>query len=114
MGKKTSTTHRNDFNFKGGESMERMNYLFKLGDYFYHSNVINKKLSKVFVGIMKEISKRNAIRIDKSFLKKICKKCHNLLYKDKNTEAKLINASGKHTLEYKCGSCGFKSHEIIF
>ena len=35
MGKKTTITHRNDFNFKFGECYERMNYLFRLGDYFY-------------------------------------------------------------------------------
>lgn len=115
MGKKTTITHRNDFNFKFGECYERMNYLFRLGDYFYdEDSQINKSLSKAFIGMMKEISKRNALRLDKNFRKKICEKCHNLLYKDKSTEILLKNISGKHCIEYTCGSCKSKSKVIVY
>ena len=68
MGKKTSINFRNDFSFRDGESFNRMNYLFKLGDFLYDKS---KNLSKSLIAMMKDISKRNAIRIDKKFFK-IC------------------------------------------
>ena len=131
--KKTITTKNyiNNFNFTNGESFLRMNYLFKLSEAVYNqrdkNNVnINKAedknnnnikeqniLSRLYIAIMKDISKRNAILMNK-FVKKItCQKCNNLLFKDLNSEMKFINKNGKKTLQIDCGGC-HKISEIIY
>ena len=132
--KKCSITKNyiNNFNFPNGESFIRMNYLFKLSEAVYKqknkANEENSKdsidknnnknetnvLSHLYIAIMKDISKRNAIRINK-FVKKItCKKCNNLLFKDINTEMKFINKNGKKTLQINCGECHSISEIIYF
>ena len=112
MGKKNSSiNYRDNFNFRDGENFNRMNYLFKLSDYLYDKN---QNLSICLIGIMKEISKRNVIRIDKKFKRLLCKKCNNLLYKDKNSNMEFKNKSGKHCLLITCSLCKEISKIIIF
>ena len=131
--KKTTTTKNyiNNFNFANGESFMRMNYLFKISEAVYNpsnnnNNNINNShdknnenikeqniLSRLYIAIMKDISKRNAIRVNK-FVKNItCQKCNNLLFKDNNSEMKFINKNGKKTLQINCGECHNLS-EIIY
>ena len=123
--KQTITTKNNinNFNFPNGESFMRMNYLFKLSEAVYKP--INKKdnnnnnheqnlLSRLYIAIMKDISKRNAIRVNKNVKKIICQKCNNLLFKDINSEMKFINKNGKKTLHIKCQECHNISEIIYF
>ena len=109
-----------------------MNYLFKLSEAVYKpidkkkkendNNSDNKKnenileqntLSRLYIAIMKDISKRNAIRLNKYVKKITCQKCNNLLFKDLNSEMKFINKNGKKTLQIDCGGC-HKISEIIY
>ena len=127
----TTKNYINNFNFTNGESFMRMNYLFKLSEVVYNQTNKNNEnnnnsdgknnnnikeqniLSRLYIAIMKDISKRNAIRVNK-FVKKItCQKCNNLLFKDNNSEMKFINKNGKKTLEINCGECHNIS-EIIY
>ena len=122
----------NNYNFPNGESFLRMNYLFKLSEAVYKpidkkkkendNNSDNKKnenileqntLSRLYIAIMKDISKRNAIRLNKYVKKITCQKCNNLLFKDLNSEMKFINKNGKKTLQIDCGGC-HKISEIIY
>lgn len=98
-----------DLNFKNGELFNRMNYLIKLS-----SNVFNKmhQLSKVYSHMAKDISKRNAIRIDSKVKKLICGSCCNNLYLDKASHLDVKNKAGKHCLEIMCSNC-HKNCEII-
>lgn len=111
MGKKVNQEIRKTFNFKGGENFNRMNYLFKLGNEIYNTNNL---LSKVYISMMKDISKRNALKIDKKMKKIICSQCNNLLYKDQSTKIELKNEAGKHTAEMTCDHCKIISKVIIF
>jgi RNase P subunit RPR2 len=111
MGKKIIKNFINNYDFKDGEIFNRMNYLFKISDKIYNKN---KNLSKLYISIMKDISKRNAIRIEKKIKRLICFKCNNLLYKDFDTETKFINISGKYSIQYICSKCFNISKIIIF
>ena len=120
---KTTKNYINNFNFINGELFKRMNYLFRLAENVYKSkdksdnNNFSQNhniLSRLFIAIMKDISKRNALHINK-FVKKItCQKCNNLLFKDNNSEMKFINKNGKKTLEIKCDECKYISNIIYF
>ena len=110
MGKKSTVNFRNDFSFRDGETFHRMNYLFKISDFLYDRNIA---LSKSLISMMKDISKRNAIRIDKKFKRLLCKKCNNLIYKDKNSKIECKNISGKYCLLINCSLCQEKSKIII-
>ena len=133
--KQTITTKNNinNFNFPNGESFMRMNYLFKLSEAVYNplikkdekdynSNESNKNnnnheknlLSRLYISIMKDISKRNAIRVNKYVKKITCQKCNNLLFKDINSEMKFINKNGKKALQIKCEECHNISEIIYF
>jgi len=111
MGKKIIKKFINTYDFKDGEIFNRMSYLFKIGDKIYEKN---KNLSILYISMMKDISKRNAIRIEKKIKRLICSKCNNLLYKDFETETKFINISGKHSIQYSCSKCFNISNIIIF
>ena len=114
----------NQYNFVNGELFKRMNYLFKLAENVYKTNGNNNEnnfnkrnqnnLSRIYIAIMKDISKRNALHINKFNKKVICQKCNNLLFKDNNSEMKFINKSGKKTLQIKCGECQNLSEIIYF
>ena len=114
----------NQYNFVNGELFKRMNYLFKLAENVYKTNNNNNEnnsnkrnqnnLSRIYIAIMKDISKRNALHINKFNKKVICQKCNNLLFKDNNSEMKFINKNGKKTLQIKCGECQNLSEIIYF
>ncbi len=129
----TTKSNINNYNFPNGESFMRMNYLFKLSEAVYNplikkdekeynSNESNKNnnnheknlLSRLYISIMKDISKRNAIRVNKYVKKITCQKCNNLLFKDINSEMKFINKNGKKTLQIKCEECHNISEIIYF
>ena len=135
--KKKMISHKNyisNYNFPNGELFIRMNYLFRLSETVYKSkekineedkndnpNAVNKLknneqniLSYLYLSIMKDISKRNAIRVNKNVKKVTCQKCNNLLFKDINSEMKFINKNGKKTLQLKCSECGNLSEIIYF
>ena len=123
-----------NYNFPNGEAFIRMNYLFRLSEIVYkpkekineenkkdNPNIANKVkndeqniLSHLYLSIMKDISKRNAIRVNKYVKKVTCQKCNNLLFKDINSELKFINKNGKKTLQLKCSECGNISEIIYF
>ena len=122
--KETITTKTNikEYNFPNGELYLRMNYLFRLAENIYKSRDANNEnnfqknnnlMSRIYIAIMKDISKRNVLHINKFNKKIICQKCNNLLFKDNNSEMKFINKSGKKTLQIKCGECQYLS-EIIY
>ena len=122
--KETTTTKTNikNYNFTFGELYLRMNYLFKLAENVYKSKDVKNEnsssenhnlLSRIYIAIMNDISKRNALHINKFMKKTTCQKCNNLLFKDNNSEMKFINKSGKKTLQIKCGECQYLS-EIIY
>ena len=116
----STINYKQNFNFSNGDLFSRMNYLLRISDALYKQsdNGGDKKehniLSRLYISIMKDISKRNAIRIDKHIKKITCSKCNNLLYKSANSEIKFINKSGKHVLQIKCCECGNVSEEIYF
>ena len=132
--KKCSITKNyiNNFNFTNGESFMRMNYLFRLSEAIYKPrNKINKEnnnnlndnnnntnekntLSRLYISIMKDIAKRNAIRVNKYIKKITCQKCNNLLFKDINSEMNFVNKNGKKTLQIKCNECHNISEIIYF
>ena len=130
----TTKSRINRYDFTNGEAFIRMNYLLRLSEIVYKSkekiNEENKKdnpnisnkvkndeqniLSHLYLSIMKDISKRNAIRVNKYVKKVTCQKCNNLLFKDINSELKFINKNGKKTLQLKCSECGNISEIIYF
>ncbi len=123
--KETITTKTNikEYNFPNGELYLRMNYLFRLAENVYKSKDANNEnniqknnnlMSRIYIAIMKDISKRNVLHINKFNKKIICQKCNNLLFKDNNSEMKFINKSGKKTLQIKCGECQNLSEIIYF
>ena len=123
--KETTTTKTNikDYNFTFGELYLRMNYLFRLAENIYKSKDIKNEnsssenhnlLSRIYIAIMNDISKRNALHINKFMKKTTCQKCNNLLFKDNNSEMKFINKSGKKILQIKCGECQYLSEIIYF
>ena len=109
-----------------------MNYLFKLSESVYkqknkinednNNESIDKKnnknetnvLSRLYIAIMKDISKRNAIRVNKYIKKITCQKCNNLLFKDINSQMNFINKNGKKILQINCGECQNISEIIYF
>jgi RNase P subunit RPR2 len=115
MGKRKNNNivHKDDFNFKGGELFARMNYLFKVSNWIYDKREGNG-LSKAFIGMMKEISKRNALKIDKKIKKLICEQCNNLMFKDIDTGVNVTNICGKVTMNICCGKCKWKTKLILF
>ena len=125
----TTKNNINNFNFVNGELFMRMNYLFKLSEAVYKQNNINEGerdqphnmknsesnlLSSLYIAIMKDIAKRNAIRINKNIKKMVCQKCNNLLFKDNNSEIKFINKNGRKMLQMNCGTCSTVSEIIYF
>jgi RNase P subunit RPR2 len=82
---KRETKMRNDFVFKNGELFQRMNFLLELASNLYDKH---PALSKFYIHSMKDMKKRNALRIDGRLKKLICK-CNNLLFKDKETHIEL-------------------------
>ena len=111
MGKKIKEEHKHDFNFKGGDNFQRMDYLFKLGDMIYNKS---PHLSKFYISAMKDIAKRNTLKIDKKFKRLLCSKCNNLLYKDKDSTQLLEKKSGKHVLKITCSKCKEITEMILF
>ena len=100
-----------------------MNYLLRLAENVYKSknnneentsNINNNILPRIYVAIMQDISKRNALHINKFVKKIICQKCNNLLFKDITSEMKFINKNGKKTLQINCGECNYVSEIIYF
>ena len=123
--KETITTKSsiNRYDFTNGELYLRMNYLLKLAENVYKSKDVNDEnnsnknhniLPRIYVAIMQDISKRNALHINKFVKKIICQKCNNLLFKDNNSEMKFINKNGKKTLQINCGECHYISEIIYF
>ena len=119
----TTKNYINNFNFTNGESFMRMNYLFKISEINYNQkekkNIEDNKnnqerniLSHLYISIMKDISKRNAIRVNKYVKKICCQKCNNLLFKDSNSEIKFTNKNGKKIMEIICGECNTLSNII--
>ncbi len=84
---KRYTKYRSDFNFKNGELYQRMNYLLELSTQLYDKN---PNISKHYIHMMRDIRKRNALRMDSKFKKLICK-CNNLIFKDEKTKIELIS-----------------------
>jgi RNase P subunit RPR2 len=78
---------RSDFNIRNGELFQRMNYLMQLSNSLYDTQ---EGLAKYYMKMMKDVAKRNALRMDSKFKKLICR-CNNLLMKDKNSEIKLLS-----------------------
>ena len=122
--KETIITKNNidKYNFPNGELYLRMNYLLKLSEIIYKSKDITNKnnasennnfLSRIYIAIMKDISKRNVLHINKFIKKVICHQCNNLIFKDINSEMKFINKNGKKVLQIKCAECQHLS-EIIY
>jgi len=83
---KTKTNLKNDFNFKNGELFQRMSYLLNISSILYNKN---ENLSRVYAYMLKDIRKRNALRIDSKIKKMICEVCSNLLFMDQSTEMNL-------------------------
>ena len=119
----TTKSHINRYDFTNGELYLRMNYLLKLAENVYKSKDVNDEnnsninhniLPRIYVAIMQDISKRNALHINKFVKKIICQKCNNLLFKDNNSEMKFINKNGKKTLQINCGECHYISEIIYF
>lgn len=77
--------HKNDYNIKFGEIYQRIHFLLNLAIKLYNDN---ESLSSMYVSIMKDIIKKNALRADSKFKKLICKTCNNLIFIDKNTDVK--------------------------
>ena len=102
-----------DLNFKNGEVFQRMNYLMNLSSQVYSKF---PSISKVYSFMIKDISKRNAIRIESKIKKLICQNCNNLIFFDKNTKLELKNKSGKQVLIIECCNegCHNKSEIILF
>ena len=123
--RQTSATKTNidNYNFPNGELYLRINYLFRLAENVYKAKDLNNEnnyiknnniLSRIYIAIMKDISKRNVLHINKFTKKVICQKCNNLLFKDNNSEMKFINKNGKKTLQIKCSECQNVSEIIYF
>lgn len=89
---KNKSTFKKDFNFKGGELFQRMDYLLKLGNLLYSTNF---SIANTYFSMMKDIKKRNALRIEGKYKKLICEKCHNFLYLDKDTHIELMSKNLK-------------------
>jgi RNase P subunit RPR2 len=76
---------RSDFGIRNGELFQRMDYLLRLSNELYDKH---PNMAKGYTKMMKDVSKRNALRMDPKFKRLVCK-CSNLLFKDKNTDIKL-------------------------
>jgi RNase P subunit RPR2 len=86
---KRQTKMRSDFNLRNGELYQRMDFLLKLSNETYSKH---NYIAKHYVRMMKDVRKRNALRMDSKFKKLICK-CNNLLFKDKETKVELKGTS---------------------
>jgi RNase P subunit RPR2 len=111
MKHKITYKKQTELNFKGGELFQRMNYLLKLGSDLYNKH---PNMAKVYSHMAKDISKRNAIRIDSKVKKLICEKCGNLLFIDKNTYLEVKNKAGKMCLNLNCDKCQNNVEIILF
>ena len=100
-----------ELTFKNGELFQRMNYLLKLGTNLYEKH---PSMSKIYSHMAKDISKRNAIRIDSKVKKLICDKCSNMLFIDKESHLDLKNKSGKFCLDIQCSKCKNTCEIILF
>jgi len=83
---KSKISYKNDLNFKNGELFQRMSYLLNISSVLYGQN---ENLSRVYSYMMRDIGKRNAMRIDSRIKKMICEKCDNLLFMDKKSDLTL-------------------------
>ncbi len=83
---KSKINYKNDLNFKNGELFQRMSYLINISSVLYDKN---QNLSGVYAHMMRDIGKRNALRIDSRIKKMICDKCDNLLFMDKKSDLTL-------------------------
>lgn len=86
------TNQRADYNIKNGDIYQRIHYLLNLACNLYKDN---KNLSKMYISIMKDIIKKNAMRSDSKFKKLICSQCNNLIFIDAKTN---IQLTGKAVL----------------
>jgi RNase P subunit RPR2 len=118
MKRQNKTEYRKDFNFKNGELFQRMGYLMDLSSHLYKDN---KPLSKLYAYMMKDIRKRNALRIDSKLKKTICDLCNNLIHMDPLTRLELnsnykviLDDSNKEILKVKCGECNTENKFILF
>ena len=71
----TTKTNIEKYNFPNGELYLRMNYLFRIAENVYKSKCVNNEnnfqknnnlLSRMYIAIMNDISKRNALHINSS------------------------------------------------
>jgi len=83
---KYEVNKKSEYNIKYGEVYQRIHYLLNLAITLYKEN---PSLANLYVSIMKDIIKKNAIRADSKFKKLICGNCNNLIFIDENTEIKL-------------------------
>ncbi len=73
---------KSDYNIKFGEIYQRIHYLLSLAISLYNSS---PNLAKMYISIMRDIIKKNALRADSKFKKLICHNCNNLIFIDQNT-----------------------------
>ena len=111
MKHKITFKKQNDLNFKHGEFFQRMNYLLKLGSDLYSKN---PNMARVYSHMAKDISKRNAIRIDSKVKKLICETCGNLIFVDTKTNLEIKNKFGKLYLTLQCDKCKGNCKFILF
>ncbi len=83
---KYQINQKSDYNIKFGEVYLRIHYLLNLATKLYKDN---PSLANMYVSIMKDIIKKNAMRADSKFKKLICGNCNNLIFIDENTVVKL-------------------------
>ena len=80
------SNQKDNYNIKFGDIYQRINYLLNLSCDLYKDNPI---LSQTYVTIMKDIIKKNALRVDSRFKKLICTNCNNLIFLDTNVKIEL-------------------------
>lgn len=83
---KYEVNQKSDYNIKFGEVYHRIHYLLNLATGLYKDN---PSLANMYVSIMKDIIKKNALRADSKYKKLICGNCNNLIFIDENTVTKL-------------------------
>lgn len=96
---------------KDGDNFARMTHLLHIADKTFENN---PTLAKTYIGIMKDIAKKNSLRIDGKVKKFLCSKCNNLIYKDKKTKVEFKNLQGKKAVQFNCGDCEEVTKMIIF
>ena len=100
-----------ELTFKNGELFQRMSYLMKLSKLIYKDH---PEMAKVYSYMVKDMGKRNAIRVDSKVKKLICPQCNNLLFFDCKTKLDVMTSSGKLMMELGCNSCGNSNNIILF